>query len=340
MSFSHPLRTVILGALLVALVGLWGCEEEKVQPRTGDGTQELANLSRDKAPAFPMPDLICSDVQSFPLIDNGQRLNIANCGSRPCKNPNEFWGGVDLLNSPTDLYLNISLAEDWLLEKAALFAGLDADLTYSDTLPQPDSLWLELPLESAQNRTQLLLPLDSLSACFELAAHLRVVKLLKDGRKDPKSRQSLWLFNQEWNDSASVLQTPSPGLARYCQGFCPPNEVELTGGDCVGCEAAIDVRFVDCDTVFVKSCKELVGVELVFEDCERMSFEELEGVKGKYYGSGAHSGKEIAHVFVKSGCYESPGGNDWGRRFDGPCANGKCGFEAEEPEGEMETGKE
>jgi hypothetical protein len=71
-------------------------------------------------------------------------------------------------------------------------------------------------------------------------------------------------------------------------------------------------------SVYVTSTKDLSNVVLQFTDGTTQKFEGLHGYTGNFEGTGVHDGKEIACVWIKSGCNESGEGPGFGERVDYP----------------------
>lgn len=339
--YSAPAcRPIKWMGILLCCVLLWCCEDEKVEPKGQRATNELATLSGEDLPDFEMPELLCSEVVGLSLADENGNLIVDDCGGKPCGDNESEWGRVELLNSKNNLFMNLALAQNWVLLSVDTRIAWEEELKLMDGLPRPDTNWLSIPIEKNLRGTQILFPLDTLPRCFELAGSFTVARKNKNGSINAATKRQLWLYNAAWNDTTSLNQTPSPGIMRWCAGICPPTITEDKKGDCVGCEAAIETEFSDCDTLRVSSCKDLTNVILVFEDCSEQRFEDLESPKGVFAGNGPHAGKSISHAYVKSGCFQGPKGIAYGRRFNAPCKEVACGEEEEVASPEEEASSE
>jgi len=89
-----------------------------------------------------------------------------------------------------------------------------------------------------------------------------------------------------------------------------------------GSSSSVYVTFdPDGGSVQISSSKDLSNVVLAFTDGSHYKFDGLSGHNRTFQGIGAHAGKTIATVWVKSGAYLSGDGPGYGYRFDSP-ANG------------------
>lgn len=72
---------------------------------------------------------------------------------------------------------------------------------------------------------------------------------------------------------------------------------------CQGCRARVAFAFTcDYKSVWLGSCKNITDVMLQFSDKTRQIFRNLQGKTGTFKGTGAHAGKTLLGVWVKSGC--------------------------------------
>lgn len=97
-------------------------------------------------------------------------------------------------------------------------------------------------------------------------------------------------------------------------------DVTIGGVSAQGCRPHIDVTFHGNGTsVYVVSTKDLSNVVLEFTDGTHYKFDNLsQGKTGTFAGTGSNTGKQIAGVWVKSGCNASGDGPGYGERFDSP----------------------
>ena len=71
-------------------------------------------------------------------------------------------------------------------------------------------------------------------------------------------------------------------------------------------------------SVYVTSTKDLSNVVLGFTDGTTQKFDGLTGYSNTFEGTGENENKEIATVWIKSGCNHSDDGPGYGERIDYP----------------------
>ncbi len=300
---------------LVLTFALWSCQPDTVAPK--ESSNDAASLLADAGAAHPDPSPVCSDRITFNLIEETTGTNQVNyCGFLPCNGTEPSWGTVEVLNSDVALYLNVTMAFGWYVELGESYLGLESDMDWVNGIPKVENNWIQTGINPIVNKAQIVIPVNNLPTCFDVANRISVVRLDFFTGVDQASRTSLWLQDN------STTGSGSPFVTNWCFSSCGPQITTVTGGNCSGCESSNTVDFIDCDTVDVSSCKDLSNVVLVYTDGAHQKFDGLSGYDGTFYGIGANSGKEISHVYVKSGCYQSGEGPGYGRRFDGPCYNG------------------
>jgi len=81
--------------------------------------------------------------------------------------------------------------------------------------------------------------------------------------------------------------------------------------------AQIRVRFQG-RSVRVESSRDVSNAVLEYADGSRQMFEDLEGRVVELRGTGAHAGKEVVRVWVKSGPNFSGDGPGYGQKFERP----------------------
>jgi len=234
------------------------------------------------------------------------------------------WGYVDLVNSDTELAIEINLGFGWNIDDVKIFFGSENSLTLSNGIPVSQSSWIyrDIPETSI---SQILIPLSDLntpanSSCTDFVVEVKVVKLDFVNGIDPDSETSLWVRNANWDDvNTPDLNTSSAFINTWCVKSCGPVLTTLTDGNCQGCQSENMVVFSDCESVDVSSCKDLSNVVLLFVDNSFEKFDGLSSKSGSFAGTGNNNGRDIARCYVKSGCYKSGDGPGWGLRFDSPC---------------------
>lgn len=301
---------------------LWSCSSETVSPKADQGNQAPA-LQADGA-AHPDVAPVCSDRVSYDLIDETGSEFVTYCPFG-CTGSEPRWGDVEILNSDSAIYFNYTLAFGWYVESATTFIGDETTITSVNGIPSVDPTWVNSTVDPIVNLHQERVDFAGLPQCFDFSAKISVVQLdFFTGVKEA-SRSTLWIKNSDWNNPQRAdLNTTSPFIGSWCIAACGPTITSVAGGDCEVCDAAVSVNFLNCASVDISSCKDLSNVVLVYTDCEWEKFDGLSSTSGTFSGTGTNAGKDISHVYVKSGCYKSGEGPGFGRRFDGPCVNNSC----------------
>lgn len=313
-----------LFAAAFALV-FWSCSSETVAPKT-DQNNDISLAAQ--AVVHPDPDPVCSDRVMFDLMDESGGMNVNYCDGAPCGTTTDAWGTLEVLNSDSAIYFNYSLPFGWYSEQVRVFIGDESELSFdanNTMLPVVTEKWLVDDINPVVNAYQGVVPFANLPQCFNFSANVSAVKLNFFTGIDYASRTSLWVKNDYYNDNSRTdLNTVGPTVNTWCVAACGPTITSIAGGECEVCDAEVSVNFLNCASVDISSCKDLSNVVLVYTDCEWEKFDGLTSTAGSFSGTGTNAGKNISHVYVKSGCYKSGEGPGFGRRFDGPCVNGNC----------------
>lgn len=309
-------------AFALAIV-LWGCSPESNHPMYQDFDAGLPTIAASEA-GHPAVEPICSEEVEFPIVDAQGGTTVNYCGGSPCTGPMPVWGSAVVFNDSSSIYINLSMAYEWFIEKVEVFAGDESVLNWNMGLPNPDSNWQVELLSTGENLYQVKIPVGDIGGqCLDLAVKIGCVKLDFFSGPDLQSATDLYVGNIPLDNNGVPSGTPEY-VFPWCFESCGPEVTEITKGRCRRCNSEVTVTFYDCDSISVISCKNLSNVVLVYTDCTWEKFRNLCGNSGDFQGEGANEGKEISHVYVKSGCYRSGEGPGFGRRFDSPCVNLNC----------------
>ncbi len=306
---------------LVLLLALWSCTADNVSPGTADSESGGQPTLAGNGSVHPTIDPECSVRLSYSLIDESGSEIVSYVGPFGGVGTNTPWGSVMIVNSDENLVIEIDMAFGWFVDYANSYIGLASGVNLVNGIPVKESNWINTNINPLVSVTEIVVPISSLpSTCFDFAVNLSVVKLDFFQGVDENSRTSLWINNAAWNDPAQPgSNSPSFALNSWCISPCGPQVTTETAGSCQGCQSENTVEILGCDTANVSSCKDLSNVVLLFTDNTFQKYDGLTAKTGTFYGSGANSGKEIARVYVKSGCFQSGDGPGWGLRFDTPC---------------------
>lgn len=307
---------------LVFLLALWGCSSENVSPGNAEESNSNTPTLAGDGSAHPTVEPECSPRVTYALMDEsgGTDVNYFGPFGIPSGTPTP-WGSITMVNSDAELVVEIDMAFGWYVDLTESYLGPETGIAMVNGIPNKESNWLQINVNPVVNTTELIIPLSTINdPCFSFAINLSVVKLDFFQGIDESSRTSLWVRNDAWNDPTQPENnTSSVAVNNWCIASCGPVVTTETAGNCQGCQSENTVEMLDCDTANVSSCKDLSNVVLLFTDNSYQKFDGLSAKTGTFYGTGANDGKEIARVYVKSGCYQSGDGPGWGLRFDTPC---------------------
>lgn len=306
-------KTALMAAMILFA---WSCSRE-LDPIAENGTPAPA-LSVHTA--NPITDPICSDVSTFALLDENGNSQIQYCGLFPCNGFQDDWGSAEVYNTATHLYIDVTLSFGWYINTVDSYIGNISVASLNNGIPSIDSDWNSEVLNPSVASYRVEIPLNQLSGCVDLGVHLLINKLDFFGGIDQNSLTDVWLSNPDWNNPATPDEnSASAYVAKWCIGSCGPVVTTLTDGECKKCDAEMTVTFYDCASIDVTSCKDLSNVVLAYTDGSWEKFDHLSGNSATFSPSAGYAGKEISHVYIKSGCFKSGEGPGFGRRFDGPC---------------------
>lgn len=307
---------------LVLVCFLWSCSPEYVSPNNSVSTTNKSPSLVGDVSAHPAIEPECSPRITFPLMDEAGSLDVSYFGplATPVNGANP-WGTVTTVNSDEDLVMEIDMAFGWYVDGVEVFLGPESEMSLQNGIPVVESGWIQLDVNPLVNATEISIPIESISdECFKYAMKLNVVQLDFFQGLDESSRTSLWMNNKFWNDqNLPQMHTSASTISSWCIESCGPDSTTQTDGNCQGCESENTVTMIGCEKAMVTSCKDLSNVVLLFTDNTYQKYDGLTAKQGTFAGTGAHDGKEIARVYVKSGCFKSGDGPGWGLRFDTPC---------------------
>lgn len=307
---------------LVLVCFLWSCTPEHVTPNNSVSTTNNSPSVVADVSSHPAIEPECSPRIAFPLMDEAGGIDVNYFGplATPPSGSNP-WGAVTVVNSDEDLVMEIDMAFGWYVDAAEVFIGPESDINIASGLPVVESGWLQMDVNPLVNATEISIPIESISDdCFNFAMKLNVVQLDFFQGLDESSRTNLWVNNKFWNDqNLPHMHTSASTISSWCIESCGPVTTTETSGNCQGCESENTVTMIGCEKAEVTSCKDLSNVVLLFTDNTFQKFDGLTAKQGTFSGTGANDGKEIARVYVKSGCFQSGDGPGWGLRFDTSC---------------------
>ncbi|MCC6622559.1 MAG: putative metal-binding motif-containing protein, partial [Deltaproteobacteria bacterium] len=156
-----------------------------------------------------------------------------------------------------------------------------------------------------------------------------------DDTCDPKTGEIKHAPNSAACDdgnACSVGDKCSEGKCQAGENPCKEGQCKALSGEACGdwddleCSQGgpvddVAVKF-GCTKVFVRACKDLSNVVLLFADGTTQRFEGLNGHDGVFAGTGDNAGKQVVTVWVKAGANFSGDGPGYGERFDRPA--GAC----------------
>jgi hypothetical protein len=205
---------------------------------------------------------------------------------------------------------SLSLPAGWVVDDYYLYRGDCGNLSYAGGYPVVTGAWQYndvVPNSDCVIENGNLLP----SGCNCVALKANIFRSNFVGNPVSGSQRSIYLY--------APLSNTDDNVQTICFSGCPPPppvETVVTVGTCERCDSENIVTFYDCDRMTVSSCKNIARVRVVYTDC---TFQQFNGV-GSSMNHTAPSGKEISHIFVKSGC----NGGGLGRRIDSPCVEPAC----------------
>lgn len=323
---NNILRTVCAAALLVPM--LWSCQRERIE-------EEAAKASGPAMHAA-ISGTGCGEVRTLPLTtaDFGPAVDFCTDGISQiaCGPNNDPWGTIDFGkytndNSTANLNLDATLAAGWFFESYQVIVSPSGGIQTNGALPVTNTNWTSTVLNPLRNNISIDLPVQQYEAsCFEWSVKFDVVALSLFGGPVTGSNRSLYAYDPNGAGSPFVIDA--------CYDACPANAVTLTKGSCQGCRSKVTTTFNGCNSVDISACKNIRRVVVVYDDCSRQIFANLNTPSFHV----ASNGKTVSHVFVRSGCKnnDDDNGDDNGSngsnnannyrrfRFNGPCHNGGC----------------
>lgn len=219
MKFTHFPAKVIA---VVFLLSLWSCTADSVEPGV-TSSDNSANLVSNGHP-HPVISPECSPRVVCPLMDESGGLDVNYFGPFGTNTGNpDPWGAVTVVNSDSNLVMEIDLAYGWYLDVAETFIGQESLISLVNGIPTVDNTWEETNVTPLVNTTEIWTPIASLpSTCFDFAVRLSVVRMDFFQGIDPLSRTNLWVYNSAWNDPNQPTKNSSSfAINGWCIAACP-----------------------------------------------------------------------------------------------------------------------
>lgn len=321
------LRYPVLACL--GLLMLWSCQKEVLQ--------EEGELQSDPALQGLTLDPIC-DYYLLPLAEDDGNTTVDFCVLSnqpvPCPPNQPEWGSVAVYKTSqgypsSTLTMEVNLAPGWLAQSYSAIVPANGPIQTNGNLPVVTNDWHYEPMVPARNSfviTSPLLASQYPSSCFDWALQIEAVRFNFFGAVQPGSFRLLRAYD--------VSGSGSPFVIDKCYATCPLPDLTVTGGTCQGCRAEVAVTFHGCESLDVVSCKSIRQVVIVYDDCSRSYNDNLSGNSLSF----PTNGKNISHVFVRSGCranaaspaqdHVDTNGNSYPnvlrQRFDAICVNSNC----------------
>lgn len=314
---------------IVGLLAIWSCEKEILSEES----------NRPEGPSIQglTLDPVC-DAYQLPLADETGNLIVDFCNTQntqvacPPGMPN--WGSMMVYKTSqgfplSSLYMEVQLAPGWFAQAYNVVVAPNGPIQTNGNLPVVNNDWRYDPLTPARNAFSISTPLLSSqypSSCFDWAIEVEAIKYNLFGAVVPGSLQILRAYDANGSGSPFVVDR--------CYASCPIPDLTLTDGSCQGCRSQVTVTFHGCESVDVVSCKSIRQVVIVYDDCSRSYHDNLSGTSLSF----PSNGKNISHVFVRSGCRANTGNpaddqidtngysypNVGRKRFDAHCLASGC----------------
>lgn len=246
----------------------------------------------------PQPNPPCGPGIKLPLVDSAGSLIYAF--------NNLPYGEVSMLNDENIVWIGVNLNPSLFSDLSAWYVGaVSAAPTSSNGNFDLENFPFvaNFPRANVWNWSTCG---GGIGYCGDWVVYLEVFRSTFFGGEIAGTRLGLWASGTSLNNGYTF---------EFCQDIC--NVTTVTGGECRKCDSEVTVDFQDCYCVEISSCKDLSNVVIEYTDGSRVKYDNLTGKDGKWCSPDQ---REIATVWVKSGCYKSGDGPGYGRRFDGPCA--------------------
>ncbi len=221
MKFTQITAKVFAIALLFVM---YGCTPDSVAPGSSVQTEGDTPLLFGSGHPHPVIEPACSPRVVYSLIDESGGMDVNYFG--PFGNNTGTpvpWGAVTVVNSDSDLVMELDLAYGWYVEKAETFMGLGSGVGLQNGIPSVDTTWIRTDVSPLVNATEIWTPISDLPAtCFDFCMRICVVRMDFFQGIDQASRTNLWIYNSEWNNPASpALNSPCFAMSSWCVATCP-----------------------------------------------------------------------------------------------------------------------
>ncbi|MEM6272451.1 MAG: hypothetical protein AAF998_23775 [Bacteroidota bacterium] len=230
--YQSTLRFIAIFLTLGAF--MFSCQPDNVAPKdeVNNGSPSLA---ADENNPHPILDPVCSRYDTIPLATaDGNRI-VNFCGAFggqaiPC--PPGFsleWGYIEIMNGVDEIAFNITMAPGWFVDKDRSRIDLEGNYGFDQNGIPSGGDWLSRNIDPVVNRTQIRYNISDLPGnCAAAAIQLTVLKLDFFGGPVPGSESIVYAYNEEWNDSQSLLSSSSPFLVPWCIASCGPDPVDCS----------------------------------------------------------------------------------------------------------------
>ena len=306
------LRTLCAAALFVPL--LWSCQREQLSTASDiDGPAVHGAISGTN----------CGPVREIALAEGTGNMDVNFCvdgfGPVPCGTNPGTWGTITYgkytnTGSPdVNLNLDAVLSAGWFMTDYQVVVASTGQIVMTGNVPVPNNNWSSSLVNPYLNQISIDLPLPANqypAGCFDWAIRFQVVKLDLFGLPMPGSDRTLYAYDPAGAGSAFVIDD--------CYETCPVASTTSSQGSCQGCRSRVTTTFQGCNSVSLSACKNIRRVVVVYTDCSRRVF----GNVNANTFNVASNGKTISHVFVRSGCTSQGGGNCGGNDGSGGSGSG------------------
>lgn len=223
---------------LVSVFGLQSCSPEEVNPK---GVGYDLQTSWEENATHVRPGETCSPTVALDLaLPNGSAA-VDYCGSfngspLPCPTTVPNWGTARTSNMRTTanedvVMVEMNMAPTWFVTNCVAKAGASQSFSFDQNgLPIVDASWSNDAISPAVNRYDLKWNLGPHYGpqCIAFAAKMTVVKInFFSPAHDPFSVRNLWVYNANFNNSATPdLNSASPLLTPWCLYPCPGDQLQ------------------------------------------------------------------------------------------------------------------
>lgn len=294
-----------IAAMVAIFVMLTSCRpESNVEPKQ-QNAPDIAALG-DTVHTLPTP--ICTTVAGGSLVDAQGRLGSGNIFGA------DIYGIWELFTTPNEMVIQLTLNRGWFVSAYNIYYGDSTQIPINPSTGGGDAE--NYPAQSIVNPVKNIFevrwPIPQAAICPNqvwLSARFTLVEL--DFLGLPFNPTNVWLSGSNIGGTGSTYMS----YCSYPCGGIGPEIDTVTAGSCTQCDSENSVVFVECDSIYVTSCKDLSNVVIGLDDCSTIKFDNLSSRSGSWV---APAGRSIIKVWVKSGCNGSGDGPGFGRAFNNP----------------------